>query len=213
MFLFYQNKTCTRCTKEKPLEDFQKSRARKDGYSSMCKSCLNERDRIKYAINPKKRISNQSWRNNNPEKVRASKKADAIKHADRKRESDKRWRLSNKERKSENGKSWYQANIDKVRSRARDWAKNNPIKRMLHNQTRRALKKNNGGKITAEEWQTLKKRYNHTCLCCGRKEPEIKLTIDHVLPLKLGGTNTISNAQPLCVSCNSSKKTKQIDYR
>lgn len=56
-------------------------------------------------------------------------------------------------------------------------------------------------------------KYNYTCLCCNKKEPEILLTIDHVIPVSLGGMNIIENAQPLCHSCNSRKKAKVMDYR
>jgi 5-methylcytosine-specific restriction endonuclease McrA len=69
------------------------------------------------------------------------------------------------------------------------------------------------GRFTRKDEQTLKKRYNHTCLCCGRREPEIKLEMDHVIPVVLGGSNSIENRQPLCQYCNSSKGTKIIDYR
>jgi len=56
-----------------------------------------------------------------------------------------------------------------------------------------------------EEWKELKKKYNYTCLMCGKKEPEIKLSIDHIIPVSEGGTNWIENIQPLCRSCNSKK--------
>ena len=35
--------------------------------------------------------------------------------------------------------------------------------------------------------------------------PDMKLTRDHVIPLTKKGTNFITNIQPLCRSCNSSK--------
>ena len=41
------------------------------------------------------------------------------------------------------------------------------------------------------------------CAGCGCKD--MKLTIDHVVPIVQGGTNDLSNLQMLCLSCNSSK--------
>lgn len=36
---------------------------------------------------------------------------------------------------------------------------------------------------------------------------------DHVVPVLFGGSNDISNIQPLCRSCNSSKGASTVDYR
>lgn len=69
------------------------------------------------------------------------------------------------------------------------------------------------GSHTDQEWEALKAKYNNTCLRCGKVEPEIKLTRDHVIPITKGGTDDIGNIQPLCVSCNSCKSDKHIDYR
>lgn len=52
--------------------------------------------------------------------------------------------------------------------------------------------------------------YGNKCLCCGTEE---KITIDHVVPVKKGGVNELSNMQPLCKSCNSRKSTSTTDYR
>lgn len=53
--------------------------------------------------------------------------------------------------------------------------------------------------------------FGYRCLACGNHDA--KLCIDHVVPLSRGGTNEISNIQPLCRSCNSKKHAKHIDYR
>jgi 5-methylcytosine-specific restriction endonuclease McrA len=68
----------------------------------------------------------------------------------------------------------------------------------------------NGGSHTNAEWRTLCASYGHRCLCCKRGR---KLTKDHILPVALGGSDDISNIQPLCQSCNSSKGARHIDYR
>lgn len=76
---------------------------------------------------------------------------------------------------------------------------------------RRSAKAGNNGSHTAKEWLELKLKYNNTCLRCGCTDCEI--TKDHVIPVKLGGTDYITNIQPLCRSCNSSKKATHTDYR
>ena len=48
-------------------------------------------------------------------------------------------------------------------------------------------------------------RDGYKCCHCGSKE---KLSIDHVEPVLLGGSNNLSNLQTLCIFCNSSKGAK-----
>jgi 5-methylcytosine-specific restriction endonuclease McrA len=62
------------------------------------------------------------------------------------------------------------------------------------------------GSWTSQEWEQVKKIQDYTCLDCGRKEPDITLTADHVIPIsKLGSSNWIENIQGLCGPCNSRK--------
>lgn len=68
-----------------------------------------------------------------------------------------------------------------------------------------ARKKKALGTHTLIEWEELKLRHNYTCLHCLKKQPDIVLTQDHIIPLSKGGTDFINNIQPLCLSCNSRK--------
>lgn len=63
---------------------------------------------------------------------------------------------------------------------------------------------------TINEWNLIKSKFSNRCVCCLSKG---KLTVDHIIPLKRGGTDTIDNIQPVCKSCNSSKGIIAIDYR
>lgn len=66
------------------------------------------------------------------------------------------------------------------------------------------------GTYTKQEWVDLCNRYDNRCVCCGERAT---LFPDHVVPTSKGGTNYISNIQPLCRKCNSSKRDKEIDCR
>lgn len=73
------------------------------------------------------------------------------------------------------------------------------------------------GSYSVQEWLTLKENYGNICLCCRKHENELTklLQQDHVVPVSKGGSNWISNIQPLCADCNgmAGKGTKVIDYR
>lgn len=87
-----------------------------------------------------------------------------------------------------------------------------PGYKSYHSRKRRAIKVLAVGEFSAKEWEALKIQYNFTCPSCNKKEPEIKLTADHIVPLIKKGDNDISNIQPLCGSCNSRKGVKIIKY-
>lgn len=86
-------------------------------------------------------------------------------------------------------------------------------RKRFRNQRYRISKRNAEGSHTFDEWLALKAFYKNMCLCCKRQEPEIKLTEDHIMPISMGGTDYIGNIQPLCVSCNTRKHARFIDYR
>jgi len=84
-------------------------------------------------------------------------------------------------------------------------------RKLYLNLRRRSRLLNASGSHTLEEWQRLKEYFNYICQGCFKQEPEIKLTQDHIIPLVLGGSDYISNIQPLCKLCNSKKSKTKIE--
>lgn len=134
------------------------------------------------------------WRD--PEYVHAYQRKYAELHRERIAQLHREWVLKNRPKRKEVQRKYREKNRDQIAA---------------HTEARRA--RISSGYLTGREWQQIKELYNYTCLCCGRKEPEIDLHMDHVVPLSLGGKYEASNIQPLCRSCNSMKNTKIIDYR
>lgn len=55
------------------------------------------------------------------------------------------------------------------------------------------------------------RRDNHACKYCGRTAPEVKLTVDHVVPETLGGSDQPSNLVTACSDCNGGKSATPPD--
>lgn len=64
------------------------------------------------------------------------------------------------------------------------------------------------GNIDYNAWLIKLDNLGNKCLICGSSE----ITIDHIIPVKLGGKNNIENLQPLCRSCNAKKGAKYASY-
>jgi 5-methylcytosine-specific restriction endonuclease McrA len=110
----------------------------------------------------------------------------------------RQWLATNAERYAATCARWKRANVEKCRATAH---------------RRRVLVSLSPDHWTPEQWETLKEACGRRCLCCGRGEPEVKLTPDHVIPVSRGGHNGIGNIQSLCFACNNKKQTRATDYR
>jgi 5-methylcytosine-specific restriction endonuclease McrA len=160
-------------------------------------------------INAQKR---EYW-NQNKEYINELRRQDRLDNPQKYRASNLRYAIRNREKLSARSRLFRLRNPDRIRRFNQDYRKRYPEKFTEIANRRRVQEMNAPGSHTVAEWEKLKHRYNNTCLCCGRREPEIKLTRDHVIPLTKGGSDYIDNIQPLCRSCNSSKNVKIIDYR
>lgn len=135
-------------------------------------------------------------------------------YARRKREEDsesakakyRSWWLENKDVARASSKAWREKNPEKYKESQRSWdARNQDVRRKMR-RDRVARIKGAGGSHTAEEIESLLYYQSYRCAepTC-RKDLVEGYDVDHVMPLCLGGRNSIENLQCLCPSCNRSK--------
>lgn len=60
-------------------------------------------------------------------------------------------------------------------------------------------------KLTSKMVRDLYKKFDHKCNYCGALSD---LSVDHILSIKMGGTNALENLQILCMPCNRKKSWK-----
>lgn len=103
---------------------------------------------------------------------------------------------------------------NKIKAALAEWRKNNKDKCLHHSQTRRSRKTNNGGSHTLNEKKQLLISQNYRCINCGDDiRDRSSRHLDHIMPLHLGGGDSITNLQWLCKSCNLRKHSKHpIDF-
>jgi 5-methylcytosine-specific restriction endonuclease McrA len=156
----------------------------------------------------KARIRSYRYFIKNKEKVYEANRTAAKLNPDKKKEQSLKSYYKNKEKNSAKRLSpefkAKKAETDKI------WRQKNQDKQRQYSHNKRAAKRNSQGKFTAGEWANLKEIYNHSCANCMIRDSN--LTVDHIIPLSKGGSNSLSNIQPLCLSCNCSKSAKAIVY-
>jgi 5-methylcytosine-specific restriction endonuclease McrA len=63
--------------------------------------------------------------------------------------------------------------------------------------------------VGSETRNRVKRQCGNQCLRCGSVK---RVTIDHIVPKVLGGSNKRANLQALCTPCNLWKGARIIDY-
>lgn len=196
-------KRCKDCQQVKCTGAFHKVGKKDKKYlHTYCILCCRDRD-AKYREEHGERIRAQQRKALRENESRIAKRLEYVKtHV----EEQKIWHAEH-----------YQKNREHVRVRTKTYRQTHREEIRIRHQVeaahRRAKKYQAPGSFTKQEWLDLKTRYNHICLYCGKQEPEIILTIDHVIPFSQGGSNNIANIQPLCKSCNAVKNDNIVDYR
>lgn len=165
----------------------------------------------------------RQWRRDHPHRVSAAQERYKRTYPDR---------VRNSQHKSEQKRKAHKAAIRKL------WLSRNPIKAALYRERSRAYravwdkqrrktprgravrraawkaykarKRGAIGRTSADQWQSRWDYYAGRCYLCGISAQGM----DHVIPLKHGGTHWPANLRPCCNRCNGRKGAKTLsEYR
>jgi 5-methylcytosine-specific restriction endonuclease McrA len=152
-----------------------------------CFECCSQRNKT-----PERKIYMSGYRKKNPEKIKTL---------------NKNWFLKNKEHHHHYQNKYRSDNVEKVqqfaRERCRKYRKNNPEKVRAHDAKRRGCP----GSFKHTDIVDLLKKQKYKCINCLCSVKDA-FHVDHVMPIKLGGTNWPNNLQILCPKCNLRKNAK-----
>ena len=216
------SKPCSVCGITKPLDDFSPDTRRRDGKQASCRECANAR--------------HKQWREDEREHYLELKRAES----QRRKPQTRAYRLANKERLRVQRLAWeaslagdqldahreahrraaetYRAkNADLCNERIRAWKKANPDKASESVNRRRAWKHGNGPleKFTRTE---IGDRDGWICGICEMPVDKTlqfpdqqSPSLDHVVPLSLGGEHSRANSRISHWICNVRRGAERLE--
>lgn len=175
---------CSRCKRHEPEVAFYASR-------STCKGCTAE--------------WGARYRSQNKERIAKSNADYRSKNAERRREANAAWRAENPGYMAKKTAEWYQANPDW----RREWRAANPEKVARYQRTRRARK--SGAKVVEPvDLLRVYERDQGVCHICKRHVDRIDASIDHLVPLSVGGDHSYANVSLAHLRCNQRRGVGRI---
>jgi len=152
----------------------------------------------------KQREYASKWREKNLEYANSYREKNlerASKWRDENKDAIQEYSRNYREKNPEYANNYRKENKDAIQEYSRNYREKNPDKMHKNRQKRRARLANN--KHEPYNFSEICERHNNICLACGAID--VKLTVDHIIPVSKGGADAEWNIQPLCLSCNMNK--------
>lgn len=220
-----QAKTCSRCRELRPVEDFNRNRARPDGLAHYCRPCVAASKAEAYARRPEAhRQAARSYYSANREKCLDAAREyretnrESLRKMHRERSAERRrtepekvraqyrdWCLANRDDLLAKQRARRVANPAQHRAWVAAWqAKNQPAVREWKRRYRIRKKAAPEVPFTTQQLAEKVAYWGGKCWMCGAAYD----AIDHVKPLAKGGWHCLSNLRPACSACNGGKRDK-----
>ncbi len=218
-------KKCARCQEIKNSSEFGKRRSSKDGLDSRCLQCIKECSKQSADKNRIKNSNGTTASNKLCPTCRVEKTADFFgtnpgskdglrneckdcrniktRH---KYKTDPAFKESESIRAAQN----YLEDKEYILNRTKKWSKENPDKKVEQRHRRQArLYGQIEFDLPKDFIKLLKESQNNSCAYCSRND--VKLTVEHMLPLSRGGKHCFVNIVLACTTCNFSKHNKTLE--
>lgn len=153
------------------------------------------------------RQSVKRWRAAHPEAAAVASLDWRVKNREKARIAAAEWREKNRERHLAGKRAYYEAKRAERVAKSAEWQKANPIKVAIRAGKRRARLKSCYSTLSSNLIDTLLSEQDSKCTYCAlpftkRRRP----SIDHFMPLALGGRHADENIVLCCHRCNCRKR-------
>ncbi len=213
-------KICSKCKKNKPLEEYYRDSRHKDGRFSNCKSCHNAKSKIYHAEHKQERAEyrREYTAEHKQQKAEYDKKY-CTENKRKRAECSKIYHAEHKQERAEFGKKYYDENKLQIAERQKEQRKTAEGRATIarKNAKSKNWKANLINTFNDKEFNCTLLLQNYQCIGPdhegNRYFDEVEPTRDHIKPASKGGDFIKENIQALCQSCNSKKRIQDIDYR
>lgn len=151
------------------------------------------------------------WREENADKIKAYQAVTNAK--DHPTERMRRWRAKNgdknREANTELKRNWREANLERHKEVRRVWEQENRELLLTYSAKRRT--QTSTGRLSRGLVALLLEEQGSKCPYCFGAISKSRYSMDHYMPLALGGDHHDWNIQLTCGPCNSSKRDKHPD--
>lgn len=182
-------KVCTKCGQGFDKSFFYKDSRGKDGLFARCKACHNKASR--------------KWQSNNKDKVNQISDKYRYSHKEEISKRNKDWDSRNKEYRRLYKKQYRKQNSKHIKDYRKLYYEKNRETELLNEHKRRERISYS----VPQRWR-LSQQPEGLCYWCGVDLNTVKVHIEHVMPISLGGPANKTNEVLACSGCNESKHNK-----